>query len=83
MIIIKVDLHSHGPERLDEMRLIRKHQAWMIRIEDLLGDGIEHPVAEAAFEHPDYPPHASFGAMLLAQSGGQRVLIKYRGALVG
>jgi hypothetical protein len=65
-MIVKIDPHPHGPKRLDEMRLIRKHQPGMIRIEDRLGSGINHPVPEASFQHPDDTPHTDLCAMLLA-----------------
>ena len=83
MTIIEIDLHSHRPKRLHEMRPVRKHEARMIRIEDRLGGGFEHYIAEASFQNPDNAPHAGLGTMLAAQPGGQCDFIEHGSALVG
>ena len=83
MTIIEFDSHSHSPKRLHEVRLVRKHEARMIRIEDCLRGGFEHLIAETSFQYPDNAPHAGLGAMLAAQPGRKRGFIEHGSALVG
>ena len=40
-LIVEIDLHPHGSERFDEMRLFRKHQPWPIGCKDHLRGRIE------------------------------------------
>ena len=66
---VELDLHLHGAQRLDAMRLIRQHEAGMAGVKDDLGGRVEHPIAQAAAEDADDAPHAGFGAMFPAQPG--------------
>jgi hypothetical protein len=52
-MVVELDLPSHRPGRLDKMRLVREHQSWIPRIEDPLGERIEHPVGPPAIERPN------------------------------
>ena len=64
--IIELDLHPDRPKRLDEMRLIRKHQARMMGIENHFRNRVEDAIPDTAIEHSDDAPHASLGAVLAA-----------------
>jgi len=81
--MVEIDLHSHGPERLDEMGLLGQHEAGLARLKDDLGGRVEHLVSQSAVEHPDDGPHARLGAVLPAKARRQSALVEYRGALVG
>ena len=45
-LIVELDLHPHGSERLDEVRLVRRHKAGMARLKDHLGGRIEHLITQ-------------------------------------
>ena len=64
------------------MWLIGLHEAGMARFKDRLGGGIEHLITPSPFKHPDNAPYTGLGAMFLTQSGGQGILIEYRGSLI-
>jgi len=57
-------LEPHRPERGDLMRHARLDQPWCIcRIEDALGNRVEHPVEQPALQHMDQPPGAGRGSV--------------------
>ena len=64
------------------MWLIGLHEAGMARFKDRLGGGIKHLITQSPFKHPDNAPYTGLGAMFLTQSGGQGILIEYRGSLI-
>jgi len=64
--IIKLDLHPDSSKRLDEMRLIRQHKSWILRIEYRFRNGIEDAIPDTAIEHSNDTPDARLGAMLAA-----------------
>ena len=81
--IVELDLNPDRPERFDDMRLIRMHQAGMVGVEDRFWNGIEDVIPNTAVEHANDTPYASLCAVLPAQPGRKRVLIEHRGAFVG
>jgi hypothetical protein len=66
-MVVELDLHPHGPERLDEVGLLGKEKPRTARLEDHLGIRIEHLIAQTSFKHSDDAPHAGLGAVLPAQ----------------
>jgi hypothetical protein len=74
---------SAWAQRLDEMRLIGEHEAWMAGFKDHLGSRIDHYIAQSTIEDADNAPHAGLGAMLPAQSRRQRILVEYCCTFIG
>jgi hypothetical protein len=81
-LIVELNLHPHGTKRLNEMRLIRPHEAGMARFKNRLRGRMEHLITQSPFKHPDDAPNPRLSAMFPTQSGGQGILIEDRGSLI-
>lgn len=75
--MMELYLHSDRAERLDQMRLIRKHQTMVIGIEDRFGQRIKNAIRDTAIQHTDDAPDSGLGAVFAPQPGEQRSFIEY------
>ena len=64
------------------MRLIRLHKAGPARFKNHFARRIDDLITQSPFKHPDNAPYTGLGAMFLTQSGGQGILIEYRGSFI-
>ena len=81
-LVVELDLHPHGSERLDQMRLIRPYEPGTASFKDYLGGRLEHLITQPTFEHSNDTPHAGLKAMFPTQSSWQRIFIEHRSALI-
>ena len=81
-LVVELDLHPHGSERLDQMRLIRPYKPGMASFKDQLGGRIEHLITQPTFEHSNDTPHSGLKAMFPTQCSWKRIFIEHRSALI-
>lgn len=58
ILIVELNFHLHEAYQFDEMRLDRKDEAGMVRIENCFRSRIEHPVFHLSAQEPDDTPDA-------------------------
>jgi hypothetical protein len=81
-LVVELDQHPHGSERLDQMRLIQPHKPGMASFKDHLGGRLEHLITQPTLEHSNDTPNSGLKAMFPTQSGWQRIFIEHRRALI-